>query len=546
MILQPYDVEVGAGTFHPATVLRALGPKPWNAAYVQPSRRPADGRYGENPNRLQHYYQFQVILKPRPPTRRSSTSSSLQRDRHRPAAARHPLRRGRLGEPDARRLGPRLGGLVRRHGGHAVHLLPAGRRHRVRPGRGRAHLRARAAGDVRAGRRNVYDLEFNDAGSAAKPTATSSCDEREYSAYNFERADTATLFAPVRGRRAECARCSTGRRQRWLLPAYDQCMKASHLFNLLDARGAIAVAERAELHRPHPRPRQRRAARPGLRAEQRRRMRLSHAPAPARAVLARRSPRACRRRRREDLERLAREQLAADGLLPERRDLRGAAPPGAGRRGPADRAGRPDARSARARASARPSRRSRASCARRRPARSTSCVKRDARALLVRRRSSKTGRPTRRGRWPRWSTPSCAASRGRSRCAGASGDAALGAAAAAHPLRVRRRDRAVELDVIGAKSGGDTDGPPLPGAGSPSACTTSTTYRTKLRAALRRPRPRRAARRSSATMRALARRARTGLRLKDDGLLDEVAGLVEWPVVLVGTIDEPSWTCRPR
>ena len=78
MILQPYDMEVGAGTFHPATTLRALGPKPWRAAYVQPSRRPKDGRYGENPNRLQHYYQFQVILKPAPPTFRNSTSKSLR------------------------------------------------------------------------------------------------------------------------------------------------------------------------------------------------------------------------------------------------------------------------------------------------------------------------------------------------------------------------------------------------------------------------------------------------------------------------------------
>ena len=103
-------MEVGAGTFHPATTLRALGPKPWNAAYVQPSRRPKDGRYGENPNRLQHYYQFQVILKPSPPDLQELYLELARRDRHRPAAARHPLRRGRLGEPDARRLGPRLGG----------------------------------------------------------------------------------------------------------------------------------------------------------------------------------------------------------------------------------------------------------------------------------------------------------------------------------------------------------------------------------------------------------------------------------------------------
>ena len=146
-------MEVGAGTFHPATTLRALGPKPWNAAYVQPSRRPKDGRYGENPNRLQHYYQFQVILKPSPPDIQDLYLNSLKVIGIDPDAPRHPLCRGRLGEPDARRLGARLGMLVRRHGGLAVHLLPAGRRLRMLAGLGRTHLRARAAGDVRAGRR---------------------------------------------------------------------------------------------------------------------------------------------------------------------------------------------------------------------------------------------------------------------------------------------------------------------------------------------------------------------------------------------------------
>ena len=137
----------------PATTLRALGPKPWSAAYVQPSRRPTDGRYGENPNRLQHYYQFQVILKPAPADSQELYLDSLDAHRHRRQRARHPLRRGRLGKPDARRLGPRLGSLVRRHGGDAVHLFPAGRRHRMRSGLDRDHLRARAAGHVCAGRR---------------------------------------------------------------------------------------------------------------------------------------------------------------------------------------------------------------------------------------------------------------------------------------------------------------------------------------------------------------------------------------------------------
>ena len=152
VILQPYDMEVGAGTFHPATTLRALGPKPWNAAYVQPSRRPKDGRYGENPNRLQHYYQFQVILKPA--ARPAGPLSEIALcDRHRSENPRHPLRRGRLGKPDAGRVGARLGVLVRRHGSVAVHLLPAGRGRGMRAGGGRTHLRAGAARDVCAGRR---------------------------------------------------------------------------------------------------------------------------------------------------------------------------------------------------------------------------------------------------------------------------------------------------------------------------------------------------------------------------------------------------------
>ena len=153
VILQPYDMEVGAGTFHPATTLRALGPKPWNAAYVQPSRRPKDGRYGENPNRLQHYYQLQVILKPSPRRPAGALSEIALRDRHRSEDPRHPLCRGRLGKPDARRLGARLGMLVRRHGGLAIHLFPAGRGLRMRAGVGRTHLRPRAARDVCAGRR---------------------------------------------------------------------------------------------------------------------------------------------------------------------------------------------------------------------------------------------------------------------------------------------------------------------------------------------------------------------------------------------------------
>ena len=152
-LLQPYDMEVGAGTSHTATFLRALGPEPWRAAYVQPSRRPKDGRYGENPNRLQHYYQFQVVLKPSPPDILDLYLGSLRGARLRPRRERRALRRGRLGEPDARRLGPRLGSVAERHGDHAVHLLPAGRRPRLQPDHRRDHLRPRAPRDVPAGRR---------------------------------------------------------------------------------------------------------------------------------------------------------------------------------------------------------------------------------------------------------------------------------------------------------------------------------------------------------------------------------------------------------
>ena len=153
VILQPYDMEVGAGTFHPATTLRALGPRPWNAAYVQPSRRPKDGRYGENPNRLQHYYQFQVILKPSPDDIQELYLKSLVAIGIDPKL--HDIRfvEDDWESPDARRLGARLGMLVRWHGGLAVHLFPAGRGLRVRTGVGRADLWSRTAGDVRAGRR---------------------------------------------------------------------------------------------------------------------------------------------------------------------------------------------------------------------------------------------------------------------------------------------------------------------------------------------------------------------------------------------------------
>ena len=124
-LMQPYDMEVGAGTFHPATTLCSLGKRPWSFAYVQPCRRPTDGRYGENPNRLQHYYQFQVMIKPSPPDFQALYLKLVGRHRHRPNPTRHSVYRGRLGKPNAGRVGAGVGGLVRRHGGQPIHLFPA-------------------------------------------------------------------------------------------------------------------------------------------------------------------------------------------------------------------------------------------------------------------------------------------------------------------------------------------------------------------------------------------------------------------------------------
>ena len=176
-------MEVGAGTSHTATFLRALGPEPWSAAYVQPSRRPKDGRYGENPNRLQHYYQYQVVLKPSPADILDLYLGSLEALGFDPQAERHPLRRGRLGEPDARRLGPGLGSLAERHGGHAVHLFPAGRRPRLQADHRRDHLRPRAPGDVPAGRGERVRPGVDDAETATRrsPTATSTTRTRSSS-----------------------------------------------------------------------------------------------------------------------------------------------------------------------------------------------------------------------------------------------------------------------------------------------------------------------------------------------------------------------------
>ena len=244
VVLQPYDLEVGAGTFHPATALRALGPEAWRAAYVQPSRRPTDGRYGENPNRTQHFYQLQVVLKPAPADSQELYLASLTAigiD-----AALHDIR---FVEDDWE--SPTLGawGLgwevwldgmeisqftyFQQVGG--IDCDPVSTE--LTYGIERLAMFIQGVG-------SFFDLDYNGAAGADRITygQVFKRAEREFSAYNFEFADTARVAAHFADAETEC-RMLIG--HGLALPAYDQCLKASHLFNLLDARGAISVTERA-------------------------------------------------------------------------------------------------------------------------------------------------------------------------------------------------------------------------------------------------------------------------------------------------------------
>ena len=239
VILQPYDMEVGAGTFHPATTLRALGPAPWKAAYVQPSRRPTDGRYGENPNRLQHYYQYQVLLKPSP-----ENSQDLYLDSMRALGIDPMAHDIRFVEDDWE--SPTLGawGLgwevwcdgmevtqytyFQQVGGFDCDPVSVELTYGLE----------RLAMYVQ-GVENVYDLDFNGDGVTYGDVFHQA--EVEYSAHNFEHADVDALRRHFEDAEKECAALlDVG----LALPAYDQCLKASHRFNLLDARGAISVTER--------------------------------------------------------------------------------------------------------------------------------------------------------------------------------------------------------------------------------------------------------------------------------------------------------------
>ena len=240
VILQPYDMEVGAGTFHPATTLRSLGPKPWKAAYVQPSRRPTDGRYGDNPNRLQHYYQFQVLIKPSLDNIKKLYLNSLT-----VIGINHKEHDIRFVEDDweSPTLGAAgLGWEVWCDGMEITQFTyfqqMAG--FECKPVSVELTYGLERICMFTQQKKNVYDLQWNDNGVKYKDVFLQS--EKEFSAYNFEYANTENLFKMFDMVELE-ARALV--EKKLSLPAYDQCLKASHLFNILDARGVISVAQRA-------------------------------------------------------------------------------------------------------------------------------------------------------------------------------------------------------------------------------------------------------------------------------------------------------------
>ena len=250
VILQPYDMEMGAGTFHPATTLRALGPRGWNAAYVQPSRRPTDGRYGENPNRLQHYYQYQVILKPSPADVLEQYLDSLR------ALGIDPLLHDiRFVEDDWENPTVGAWGLGWEVWCDGMEVSQYTYMQQVGgldcdPVAGELTYGLERLAMYVFGVDNVYDLPFNNPQSPAHKTYGDVFleNERQQSAYNFEVADVATLKRQFEDMETQVPRILAAagpQGQALVLPAYDLVLKASHLFNLMNARGAIAVAERA-------------------------------------------------------------------------------------------------------------------------------------------------------------------------------------------------------------------------------------------------------------------------------------------------------------
>lgn len=245
LILQPYDMRVGAGTFHPATTLRSLGPEPWSAAYVQPSRRPTDGRYGENPNRLQHYYQYQVILKPNPANLQELYLQSLAEIGVDPLA--HDIR---FVEDDweSPTLGAwGLGWEVWCDGMEVTQFTYFQQMggFDCKPVAGELTYGLERLAMYIQGVDSVYDLRFNDA-VGDRPAVTYGdvflANEQQMSKWNFEVADTDSLLRGFEAAEAECQRSIDAGVP---LAAYDQAIEASHLFNLLQARGVISVQERA-------------------------------------------------------------------------------------------------------------------------------------------------------------------------------------------------------------------------------------------------------------------------------------------------------------
>lgn len=240
IILQPYDIEVGAGTSHPATTLRCLGSKPWNVAYIQPCRRPTDGRYGENPNRMQHYYQFQVILKPSPDNIQDLCLESLDR-----IGINQDLHDLRFVEDDWEN--PTLGawGLgwevwcdgmevfqftyMQQIGGIECKPIP-----------GELTYGLERLAMFIQGVDAVWDLKWNKEGVTYRDVFLNS--EKEFSTYNFEGKNTEILVRHFNDAEAQCNQLLT---MELPYPAYDQCLKAGHIFNLLNARSVISVTSRA-------------------------------------------------------------------------------------------------------------------------------------------------------------------------------------------------------------------------------------------------------------------------------------------------------------
>ena len=250
VILQPYDMRMGAGTFHPATTLRALGPETWNAAFVQPSRRPTDGRYGKNPNRLQHYYQYQVILKPSPPDLQQLYLGSLAA-----IGVDMSVHDIRFVEDDweSPTLGAwGLGWEVWCDGMEVTQFTYFQQMggYDCKPVAGELTYGLERLAMYIQNVDNVYDLRFNDAGVSYGDIFLEN--ERQMSTWNFEVANTDALFDLFRKAAAECENALAAKLP---IAAYEQAIEASHIFNLLNARGVISVAEPG-LYRPRARSRQ--------------------------------------------------------------------------------------------------------------------------------------------------------------------------------------------------------------------------------------------------------------------------------------------------